>query len=172
MKIKVLSGISLLILFFSVGCKNKNAPQPLKSTFDHSMIDSIKSRADTFYSSRYPRRDISLAEYYVNRKDSTLTQVMKDSLGRIRQIASVRNKVRMFFAEYYPNGQVKADFHFDGYGQYDGASKEYDEYGGIQRLGAYRSGMHVGKWKNYNGKGELISVDEYNNDGQQMKLPD
>jgi antitoxin component YwqK of YwqJK toxin-antitoxin module len=169
MKIKVLSGISLLILIFSVGCKTKNAPQPLKSTFDHSMIDSIKSRADTFYSSRYPRRDISMAEYYVNRKDSTLTQVMKDSLGRIRQIASVRKKVRMFFAEYYPNGQVKADFHFDGYGQYDGPSKEYNEYGGVQRLGAYRSGMHVGKWKNYNDKGVLISVDEYNANGQQIR---
>ena len=172
MTTKTLLVTSLFILILSVGCKTKKLPQPIKSTFDHSLIDSIKSKADTFYSSRYPRTDISLAEYYVNRKDSTLTQVMKDSLGRIRQVLMVKNKLRIFSAQYFTNGQVMADYHFDSFGQYDGPSKEYNEYGGIQRQGVYRSGMHVGKWKNYNSKGKLISIEEYNNEGQQIKLPD
>jgi hypothetical protein len=148
-----------------LGCTLPKNKIPQKLTVDLSLLDSIKKTADTTYAKRYPRTDITLAEYYINRKDSSSTQVMKDSLNTIRQIIVVKNKTRIYTAQFYANGQLMAQYRLDSFGQYEGTCKEFFENGSLKREGIYKSGFHFGKWKSYDSSGNLILTDEYNKDG-------
>src|ERR1043166_7807741 len=97
-------------MMFLAGCANKNnkPEMPLK-TVNHLWLDSLISKADSSLKKPYKRTDFVTAEFYVNRKDSTITQLMKDSAGTIRQIIVADRHKRIFFAQYYANGQQQAD---------------------------------------------------------------
>ena len=155
--------------FFIYGCQPANSKIiAQKISVDSIMLDSMKAKADTFYSKRYPRTDLVLAEYYINRKDSTVTQLLKDNLGIIRQFIIEKNKVRLYTASFYANGQQMATYKLDNYGQYNDSSKEFFENGILKSEGIYKNGFHAGKWKNYDSTGKYLNTAEYNNDGQQI----
>ena len=160
---------SVLLITFLLSCQLKKQAVNSKITVSISMLDSIKKASDSIYTKPYFTRDFVNAEYFVNKKDSTVTQVMKDKDSVIRQVIITKNKIRLFTAQYYANGQLIAKYRLDNFGQYDGYCEEYYQDGHLMRSGIYKSGFHTGKWKNYSLKGDNISIDEYNSDGQLIK---
>ncbi|MEO5944744.1 MAG: hypothetical protein ABIP30_14940 [Ferruginibacter sp.] len=133
------------------------------------MLDSIKRSADSIYAKEYFTRDFAEAIYFKNTKDTTLTQVMKDKDSIVRQVIITKNKKRLFYAQYYGNGQLIAKYNLDDFGQYDGYSEEYYQNGEVRSSGFYSNGFYIGKWKNTDSLGNYISTDEYNNDGRKIR---
>lgn len=149
------------VYFLIQGCKPGTQIKPQKITANIAMLDSIKNNADSIYSKRYPRNDISKADYFINQKDSTLTQVMMDSMGMIRQIVIVKNKIRIYTACFYPNGQLTAKYEFDDFGQFTKGSREFYENGFVKSEGNYKNGFRSGKWKSYDTTGKYSNTIEY-----------
>jgi hypothetical protein len=160
--------LTALIMLFSFGC-GAGKKHPEKITVNQAMLDSVRAKSDTSYTKKYRNLDFVTADYIVNRKDSTVCQVMKDSTGMIRQVIIARKEVRMFTAEYYPNGQLQAALILDEHGLYDGPATYYFENGNPQRTGKFVHGFLSGDWKNYDNNGRLISKDIYDDNGQLIK---
>ncbi|MFT3909069.1 MAG: hypothetical protein QM737_06545 [Ferruginibacter sp.] len=158
--------LTVIISFFS--CKQKSNASFHMLTVNLKMLDSIKQHSDSIYEKPYKRTDFVNAEYFVSKKDSTITQIMKDSSGTIRQVIIEKAKHRVYFAEFYSNGQQKFRINLDAFGQYDGAAEEYNSNGSLKRSGTYNHGLHAGKWKNFDEEGKYVSTDEYNENGQQQ----
>ena len=162
--------IYLLIIFLSICSCSDNKTRKEIIKLDTHWLDSIKKKSDTSWIKPYRNEEFVSAEYYVDKKDSIVTQLMKDSAGAIRQINIAKyDRVRLFFAEYFSNGQLKAELPLNKQGQYDGPGKIYYEDGTIKSSGSYRNGFYYGEWKNYNHKGKLISTDVYDQNGQLKK---
>lgn len=156
----------LVFVFFS--CTPKNRAETFK-TFDRSFLDSIKAKSDTSFTKHYRNTDFVTAEYFINKKDSIVCQLMKDSTGQIRQILVAAKKRRVFGAEYYKNGQLVAFRPLSPDGKYNGAATYYYESGIIKSKGYYEDGFHVGRWNNYSAEGNLISTELYNANGVLVK---
>ena len=133
------------------------------------MLDSVSKHSDSTYTKPYGRNDFVTAQYFISKKDSTTTQVMKDSAKNIRQVIIEKNKRRIYFTQFYANGQLMFKNNLDNYGQFNGESKEFYETGMLKRTGIYKNGFHFGNWKNYDETGKYISTDEYNENGQQVR---
>lgn len=157
----------LLIFILACSCMHhdKQAIELIK--VDNAWLDSIKKKADTCWTKPYRNKDFKTAEYYIDKKDSIVTQVMKDTTGTIRQINIARyDNIRLFFAEYYVNGQLMAHFPLDSNGKYHGQTKLYYETGRVKSMGNYEHAFHNGLWKNYDENGKLTSTDLYDKNGQ------
>lgn len=171
---KMISGFPAnMFLFGSVftagimlGCKPEKGSEKNRISVSTAMLDSIKKASDSAYIKPYFTRDFAAAEYFVNKKDTTLTQIMKDKDAVIRQIIITKYKVRIFSAQYYSNGQLMARYGFDKFGQFDGYSEEFHENGYVKSTGMYKSGFHSGQWKNFDETGKLVSKHNYNENGQ------
>ena len=133
-----------VLSFFIVGCQQKNIAE--KKIVDSNYIDSLKETADTSFYKQQFTRDFAAAYYYGNRKDSVLMQLMKASDSSIRQVIVTKNNRRIYFAQFYNNGQQKAEYNFDNYGSNDGASKEFYENGQVKESGMYKAGFRTGEW--------------------------
>jgi antitoxin component YwqK of YwqJK toxin-antitoxin module len=157
-----------LILMTAVllSCQPGRLPDKHRITVSLSMLDSIRKASDSTYKKPYFTRDFATAEYFMNKKNSTLTQVMKDKDSVMRQVIITKNKLRIFTAQYYANGQLTAKYELDRFGQYDGYSEEFYEDGRVKRSGNYKSGFHTGQWKNYTENGKLSNTETYNESGQ------
>ena len=154
--------VSLLIINCS---ENKTRREIIK--IDTAWLDSIKRKSDTSWIKPYRNKEFATAEYYVDRKDSIVTQLMKDSSCTIRQINIAKyDNIRLFFGEYYANGQLQASLSLDSMGKYNGPCKYYYENGQIKSEGTYSHGFLSGEWKNFNPKGRLTSIDKYDKSGQ------
>lgn len=159
----------LLLVFFScidqAGHKNS-----VRIGVDNTLIDSLKNASDTNYSRGYPSNDFVKAEYYINHADTTLMQLMKDSNDSIRQVIITNKKDRVYFAQYYDNGQLMAAYKLDSFGQYDGESIEYYRNGFVQSKGSYHNGLRTGNWQTFDEDGKYKGTVIYNKDGQQEKI--
>jgi antitoxin component YwqK of YwqJK toxin-antitoxin module len=166
--------IILIIPFciFFISCNNKKNVAPQLVRVNHGWLDSVMKSADTTYVKKYGTSKFASAEYYVNKEDTAICQVMKDASDSVRQIIITKNSRRIFFAAYYPNGQLVALLPLDSFGQYHGPSKYYYQNGYVESEGEYKNGVKIGTWKNYMETGELISINEYNNNGQVIKSTD
>ena len=154
--------IALVLFIFS--CK---APEQKHATkLDNAWLNGIIKNSDSSYTKPYYRTDFVTASYYINKKDSSTCQLMKDSAGIVRQIIIVTKNVRTFFGQYYPNGQLLAWLPLDEFGQYHGDATFYYQDSTVQSNGAYQHGLKQGRWKNYDEKGTLISTEEYDENGQ------
>lgn len=161
--------IVTIVAILCFGCKEQRKAVSAQNIYpDKIMLDSISLASDTFYSKKYPRSDFATAEYFESKKDSTVTQVMKDKDSVIRQIIIARNKTRTYFAQFYPNAQLMAKYMLDEFGQYNGPSEEYYENGHIKRSGEYSNGLYSGSWKNYDENGTFLSTDLYDENGQRV----
>jgi antitoxin component YwqK of YwqJK toxin-antitoxin module len=160
--------ISLLLTFLVAGSCEKNRSASLIK-LDIHWLDSIKHKSDTSWIKPYRNNEFVTAEYFIDKKDSIVTQLMKDSAGTIRQINIAKyDMIRLFFAEYYANGQIKAGLPLDSLGRNNGPCKYYYENGQIKSEGIFKHGFYSGQWKNYGEKGELLSTDEYDSSGQML----
>ena len=151
---------ALSLLFLSCSQK-KGSSKNLATPF----IDSIIKHSDSSYEKPYYRTDFVTASYYVNKKDSTVCQLMKDSAGKIRQIIITKKDVRIFFGSYYKNGQLQAHLPLDEFGQFHGIGHFYQEDGSMQSTGNYTHGFKTGEWKVYDEKGKKTNTDSYDNNG-------
>lgn len=161
--------IFICLTFFAIfnfSCKQQSVHSKNSAP---AWLDPIIKNSDSTYEKPYFRTDFVMAVYYINNKDSSICQVMKDSAGVIRQISISKKNIRSFFAPYYANGQLQADINFDAAGRYNGAVTNYHENGSIQSTGKYTHGLMTGKWKNFDEKGRLLSTDEYDSNGQLVK---
>ncbi|MBS1510817.1 MAG: hypothetical protein JST86_08260 [Bacteroidetes bacterium] len=141
-----------------------------KNPIDHHWLDSvIKNHADSIYSKPYKRTDFVTATWYVNKKDTSVCQVMRDSADTVRQVIIAKKGVRTFFAQYFDNGQLQASLPLDAFGQYHGQAAYYYKDGTVENSGHYLHGLKNGLWQNFDEKGKLISTDAYNQDGQAIK---
>lgn len=160
--------VVLIIVVFSCIQKNSNS-----TILASSFIDSIIKHSDSSYEKPYYRTDFVTASYYVNKKDSTICQLMKDSAGKIRQVIISKKGTRIFFGSYYRNGQSQADLPMDAFGQYHGTGKFFYEDGKLQSSGNYTHGFKTGDWKVYDEKGKITATDSYDNNGNILpqKMP-
>ena len=134
-----------------------------------TFIDSIKQHSDSSYTKKYRPNEFAMVEYYINNKDSTLAQVMKDSAGMIRQVIVTNKNIRTYYAEFYSNGQLKGSLPLDSLGKYHGPGIYYFENGCSKSAGKFSHGLFSDQWKNYNTRGKLVSIEEYDNRGQLIK---
>lgn len=146
--------------------QQKNSSLPGAKTIDRSWLDSIIKASDSSYTKPYKRTDFVTAVYYVNKKDSSVCQVMKDSADSIRQIIIAKKDVRTFFAQYYANGNLQADLPLDEFGQYHGTGTFYYENGSVQSSGIFDHGLKNGEWKVYDEKGKITTTDNFDKNGQ------
>lgn len=159
--------LHITALLFLFGCTENNSHfKPEAKTINKPWLDSIINTSDSSYSKPYKRTDFVTAYFYVNKKDSSVCQVMKDSADRIRQVILAKRDIRIFFAQYYANGNLQADLPLDQFGQYHGTGTFYYEDGTVQSSGDFNHGLKTGKWKIYNEKGKLTSTDTYDKNGQ------
>ena len=164
---KIIYAILILTVAGNCTSKNKCTAEPIR--IDLAWLDSIKKSSDTVYTRKYRNGEFVTSEYYVRKKDSSVCQIMKDSSSRVRQIIIAKKNQRIFTAEYYPNGQLKASLPLDSLGKYDGTGKYYFDDGCIKSQGVFKHGLYSGRWKTYNNKGELITTDDYDTNGQLIK---
>lgn len=133
-------------------------------------LDSIIHRSDTTWIKKYRNKEFATANYFLNKKDSIVTQIMKDSANKIRQIVVAKyGTLRLFYGEYYPNGQLKSKYDFDKQGSFHGESISYFENGNIKSRGYFNHGLYAGKWENYTTSGKLNSVVTYNLSGEMIR---
>ncbi|HEV7780981.1 MAG TPA: hypothetical protein VGO58_06925 [Chitinophagaceae bacterium] len=164
--------ISLVLtaIFFFIACSQHEKNNMFaKRTILEKWLDSVISKADTGYIKPTERSDFTTTEYFIDRDDSSVCQLIKDSLGVIRQIIIAKKDTRTFFAQYYANGQLQADLPLDEFGQYHDTAAYYYEDGVVESRGVYRHGMKNGEWKNYNSRGKLVSAETYDPNGQLIK---
>lgn len=151
-------------LYFGCASEKKHADK-----LDKAWLDAIIKQSDTTYTKPYFRTDFVTATYYVNHKDSSTCQVMKDSAGIIRQVIIETKNIRTFFGQYYNNGQLQAWLPLDEFGQYHGEAMLYFPNGSKKSEGAYAHGLKIGSWNNFDEKGSLLSKEEYDNNGGLIK---
>jgi len=162
--------VMITILFLSCSEKKKAGVSTISAGLPpSSWFDSVRQQIDTFYSKNYRNKEFVTADYYVNRKLKSVCQVMKDASGKIRQVIAEKSGIRVFTAEYYSNGQLMATLPLDSLGLYNGNGNYYFENGQVKMEGVFLHGFFSGVWKNYNEKGQMISTDEYNANGQLIK---
>ena len=162
---KIISLFTTTFILFITGCKPPNVNDKILA---NSFIDSIITKSDSSYTKPYYRTDFVTAAYYVNKKDSTICQLMKDSAGKIRQIIITKKDTRIFFGSYYKNGQLQAHLPLDEFGQFHGEGNFYYEDGSLQSKGNYTHGFKTGEWKVYDEKGKITNTDSYDNNGNLM----
>lgn len=167
MKIFIL--ITVAAVLAMPGCtQRENNPAP-KMAVNRAWLDSIITTSDSSYAKAYKKGYFDSAFYYINKKDSSVCQLMKDSTQHIRQVIIARKNVRSFFAAYYANGQLQADLPLDAFGQYHGKSAYYFANGRTESTGNYNHGIKTGPWKYFDEKGKLVSTDTYDDNGQAIK---
>lgn len=154
----------------AVGCRQAKKPSASVIRVDLHWLDSVKQKADTVWSKPYRSEDFATADYYVDRKDSIVTQVMKDINGTIRQIIAAKyDNIRRYVANYYPNGQLMAKLPLDSLGRYHGKAETYYPNGMLKSSGFYEHGFYTGEWLNYDSTGKSWPTDRYDANGQLIK---
>ena len=159
---KIIFFFTTISVLFVTGCKQQNVNDKILAT---PFVDSVIKKSDSNYQKKYYRSDFVTAQYYVNKKDSTICQLMKDSAGLIRQIIITKKDTRIFYGSYYKNGQLQAHLPLDAFGQYHGTGKFYYEDGSLQSSGNFLHGFKTGEWKVYDKKGKITATDSFDQNG-------
>lgn len=158
------------VLLFLAACNGTSPVKKETTHFDHQWLDSVKKVSDSSWHKKYRSPDFFTADYYITLKDSIVTQVMNDSAGNVRQIIAAKyDQVRLFYAQYYANGQLMASLPLDSAGRYHGASKTFYENGRVKSEGNYTHGFYSGTWTTYDANGKKTGTETYDGNGQLVK---
>ena len=158
--------LPIAFLLMLVSCfENNNHSKNAAKNINRSWLDSIIKNSDSSYTKPYKRTDFVTAVFYINKKDSSVCQLMKDSADSIRQIIIAKKDIRTFFAQYYQNGSLQAGLPLDEFGQYHGTGKFYYEDGSLQSTGNFNHGLKTGPWKVYDEKGKEMVTDNFDKNG-------
>lgn len=165
MKERTVSALAAIILL--AACHEKESVKPQLKKIDTAWLDSVIKHSDSSYSKKYKAADFAKADYYLDRKDSSVCQVMRDTAGNVRQVIISKKNLRTYFAQYYSNGQLQADLKLDLFGQYDGPAVYYYENGAVKSKGVYKDGLSSGEWIEYKENGDSAII-KYNADGNRV----
>jgi hypothetical protein len=150
---------SLLCLILFIACDS-----PSRSRIEIYKIDSIRLKhvweadhSPTIDTLR--RSDFYTKERYINKRDSIVTVLLKDSIRHIVGIRQTKNDINIFVCEYYPNGQAKGKINLTDSGTSAGLATYYYEDGRIRAQGNLKDGIEVGTWKEYDNQGVPIKTD-------------
>jgi antitoxin component YwqK of YwqJK toxin-antitoxin module len=157
--------ISLIGLLCLLSCNTKQH----KITVSKSLLDSIKNVCDTNYTKRYRTDDFSKAVYFIKRKDSIVYQIMYNKDSSITQILGARKGIKILEQNFYNNGQLIATLQFDTIGKKTGVGIYYYQNAVIQRIGNFKDGFAVGNWKEFDEKGSLKNILNYDSNGVIIK---
>lgn len=156
----------VILLWVVTGCNNKTYKTPTAvNKLDSLWLNSLINNSDSSYSKPYKRTDFVTTFFYINKRDSSVCQVMKDSADHIRQILMVKKNIRTHFSEYFPNGQLISAIPLNELGQNDGVAIFYYENGTVKVKGIIKNGLYAGEWKNFDKQGKLTSISKYNANG-------
>jgi antitoxin component YwqK of YwqJK toxin-antitoxin module len=150
-----------LFLFFLMSCGQTKLSDIEIIKFDPKTITDLKQTSDTIYTEHIGRTDFYTADYFVNRKDSIITKLFKDSIGNVVAYNKTKNDKVFFAIEYFPNGQARGKLPEKTNGEYNGQVRYYYEDGRVKSEGQFKKGLWSGEWKNYDKDGHLISIDDY-----------
>jgi antitoxin component YwqK of YwqJK toxin-antitoxin module len=161
----------ILVCAYAVaGCKENTKIPKEVIKIEKPWLDSIIKKSDTSWVKPYRNNYFVSAVYYVDKKDSIVSQLMKDSAGTIRQVSIAKyDKIRLHFSEYYANGQLMAKLPLDSNGKFHGPSKLFYPTGAIKSMGQYEHGFYSGQWENFDEKGKLLFIEVYDTNGQLSK---
>lgn len=162
MIIRLISFCFIITLF---SCKQRESSAVEIIKFDNKLIDTLKKISDTTYSTFIGSHDFYSADFYVIKKNSTITKILKDSLGRVVGLNKSKNGMTTFAAEYYPNGQLMGKIQFNS-GTIDGPAVYYYSDGRIKSIGLWHDFAQVGVWKSYKENGELQTIINYDSSGK------
>ena len=157
-----------LFLIVACSCKQSKLSDIEVIKFNPKIIDSLKQASDTSYTEIIGASDFYTADYYITRKDSITTKILKDSLGNVAAINKSKNSQTFFAAEYYINGQLVGQTKFIS-GKVDGPATYYYANGRIKSIGQWHDFKQSGTWKDYNVQGKLEKITHYNDDGKIVK---
>ncbi|HMU45517.1 MAG TPA: hypothetical protein PKC72_04065 [Chitinophagaceae bacterium] len=168
---KFLKFLLVVLFIFLVGCKKSGNPDEpfVNNKLNNSWLEKIIRNSDSTHTKPYFRREFVTASYYINKKDSTLCQVMRDSSEKVRQVIITKNDIRTFFSQYYPNGQAVFINHLKEDGKFEGDAVNYYLNGKVKSKGEYHDGLYSGVWEYYDENGRLIRKEEYDSNGQRIK---
>jgi antitoxin component YwqK of YwqJK toxin-antitoxin module len=158
--------LCFIIILFS--CKQREISAIEIMKFDDRLIDTLKKTSDTTYSNFIGRHDFYTADFYVIKKDSVITKILKDSVGNVVGLNRSKNGIVFFAAEYYPNGQIIGKTQFK-LGTVDGPATYYYSDGRIKSKGQWHDYAQVGIWKDYKENGELQATIYYDTNGKIIK---
>ncbi|MET0392642.1 MAG: hypothetical protein ABW019_05855, partial [Chitinophagaceae bacterium] len=133
----------------------------LDKKLNNAWLKNIINSSDSAYSRPYYRSDFVTASYYINKKDSTLAQVMRDSAERVRQVIVEKNGVRSFSAQFYPTGYAITIAGLNPQGQFHGQATFLYADGRVKSKGQYENGFYSGVWETYSPEGKLVLREEY-----------
>jgi hypothetical protein len=154
------------MLVFVISCRNKMEGPVEVIRIDPSFIDSIRKESDTSYTRSIGAGEFYTAEQLLDREDSTITKILRDTAGRVTGMVQYRKGIRTFIGEYYINGQLKGKIPLDDKGQVHGEARYYYEDGRVRSEGAFQHGLYAGTWKLYDARGKLGSTEWYDSNGQ------
>lgn len=159
-----------IIVWFGIACRNDTGNATINIIkVDTAFFDALRRNSDTGFTRMIGAGEFYTAEHYYTGGDSLVSKIMKDTAGRITGFVQFKNHIRTAYAEYYPNGQLKASLLLDSLGRFDGEAKYYYEDGQIKSEGVYHKGLFSGTWKNYSAEGVLLYTDEYDTTGQLIR---
>ena len=161
----LLSGLLVITLF---SCHRSTSSDIEVIRFDTRIIDTLKQRSDTTYTEVKGRKDYYTIDHYINRKNNTTAQILKDSLGHVVGFNESKNGEMLFSGEYYKNGQLMGKTQFVA-GKVDGQATYYYPDGRIRSVGQWRDYRQTGIWKNYNEQGTLEKIIYYDENGNVAK---
>lgn len=143
--------ISLTLLLLS--CRHYEPSKLKMGKLDTASIHSILRESVIIHIDTPARKDFYYISDYRDTIDASVTKILMDSLKNVVGINQTRNGIKIFGAEYYTNGQEKGDIPFNEDGEMTGVATYYYDNGNIKSTGRLEDGIEVGKWKNYDQKG-------------------
>jgi hypothetical protein len=162
MKNNILFGIFLISLF---SCKGPVLSDIQVIKFDANIIDTLKQTSDTSWTEVLGRKDFYTVDHYMDRRDSIVSKIFKDSLGNVVAFNKAKNEKVFFAAEYYANGQLIGKLkHMPAMSEDDSATYYYPD-GRIKSIGQLHNYNKTGIWKEYNIKGVLEKKIYYDSSG-------
>jgi antitoxin component YwqK of YwqJK toxin-antitoxin module len=155
-------------LILASSCKQSKLSSIEVIKFNPKIIDSLKQASDTSYTEIIGRSDFYTADYYISKRDSITTKILKDSLGHVVAVNKSKNRQTLFAAEYYTNGQLIGQTKFIS-GKIDGPALYYYANGRTRSIGQWHDFKQSGTWKDYDEQGRLEKITHYNDDGKIIK---
>ena len=157
MKLIATCGLLLMLQY----CKQTQRSDIEVIKFDNQIIVDLQKGSDTTYTEYTGQYESYIAEYFVNRSDSLITKILKDSFENVVGLHVTKNDHLLTVAEYYRNGQLKGKLPEKIKGKYNGLARYYYEDGRVRSEGQFSNGLWSGEWKNYDEQGHLISIDDF-----------
>ena len=168
-KAKAMKLTNLLLFLLVVACGTAETSDIEVIKLKRNTVDSIISASDTVVV-EHPNGEVyDVMETYYRNGSPMATRLLRDSLGNVRTIITLREGHYLQSRNYYANGQLEGKLSYSVPGILDGPATYFYEDGRISAKGTYKESNRWGKWSNYDENGRLVSIDYYDERGNIVK---